>query len=116
MIITVLKSKLHRARVTGTDIDYEGSIAIDTELIAQANMFVHEYVDIYNVTTGARFSTYIIPGSPGEISLNGAAARLVMKGDTIIIASYTQIESDDAATWKPTIVLLDTNNKPTSPR
>lgn len=113
MTIEVLKSKLHRAAVTGADLDYEGSISIDTELRRAANMFPHERVDIYNVTNGARFSTYVIEGGPGEIALNGAAARLVMPGDRIIIASYTTIDSSEAETWVPTVVLLDEKNRVT---
>jgi aspartate 1-decarboxylase len=113
MLLTLLKAKLHRATVTGADLDYEGSISIDTELVAKANMFLYERVDIYNVNNGARFSTYIIPGGPGEICLNGAAARLVMKGDTVIIATYTHIDSADSPDWKPVVVLLDDQNKPT---
>ncbi len=110
MTIEVLKSKLHRATVTGADLDYEGSISIDTELRKAANMYPHERVDIYNVNNGQRFSTYIIEGRPGEIALNGAAARLVMPGDRIIIATYTHIDAADAADWKPTVVLLDECN------
>lgn len=110
MTIEVLKSKLHRATVTGALLDYEGSISIDTELVKAAHMFIHEKVEIYNVNNGARFSTYIIPGKKGEVSLNGAAARLVMPGDRIIIATYTHIDSSESDQWNPVVVLLGDNN------
>lgn len=111
MQIEVLKSKLHRATVTGADLHYEGSISIDCDLIKAAGMFVHERVDIYNVTNGERFSTYIIPGKTGEIALNGAAARRVMAGDFVIIASYAHIDAEQAHEWKPTVVLLNDQNR-----
>ncbi|NLK91743.1 MAG: aspartate 1-decarboxylase [Bacteroidales bacterium] len=110
MKIEVLKSKLHRACVSGADLHYEGSISIDSKLLKAANMYVYERVDIYNINNGQRFSTYIIEGKEGEIALNGAAARLAMPGDRIIIATYTQIETDLASKWKPVVVLLDENN------
>lgn len=110
MCITVLKAKLHRATVTDANLDYEGSISIDTELCNAAGMHRYEKVDVLNVNNGARFSTYIIPGKRGEICLNGAAARLAAKGDTVIIVSYTQIEESLADGWKPTVILLDKNN------
>ncbi|GIV37943.1 MAG: aspartate 1-decarboxylase [Cyclobacteriaceae bacterium] len=108
---TLLKSKIHRAVVTGSDLNYEGSIAIDTALCQAANLAEFEKVDIYNIHTGARFSTYVIPGGPGEISLNGAAARLVQPGDRIIIASYVQVEEKDIMNFKPTVVLVNEHNK-----
>lgn len=110
MCITVLKAKLHRATVTDANLNYEGSISIDTELCKAAGMHRYEKVDVLNVNNGARFSTYIIPGKRGEICLNGAAARLAAKGDTVIIVSYTQIEESLADGWKPTVILLDKNN------
>lgn len=113
MQIEVLKSKLHRATVTGADLNYEGSISIDSSLVRRANMHFNEKVDIYNINTGARFSTYIIPGKKGEISLNGAAARLVACGDKVIIVTYTWIDSSEAERWKPTVVLLGEENVPT---
>lgn len=110
MCITVLKAKLHRATVTDANLNYEGSISIDTELCKAAGMHRYEKVDVLNVNNGARFSTYIIPGKRGEICLNGAAARLAAKGDTVIIVSYTQIEESLADGWKPTVILLNKNN------
>lgn len=110
MQIEVMKSKLHRATVTGADLEYEGSISIDTELYKAAGMFRYEKVDIYNINTGARFSTYIIDGKKGEMCLNGAAARLVMAGDKIIVVTFTRIDSAEADGWKPVVVLLDDQN------
>ncbi len=112
MTITVLKSKLHRATVTDANLEYEGSISIDTELCRKAGMHNYERVDVLNVNNGARFSTYIIPGKKGEICLNGAAARMAQKGDKVIIVTYTTIQEDEADTWKPNVVLLDENNSP----
>ncbi len=114
MYRTLLKSKIHRAVVTGSDLNYEGSIAIDTALCKAANLVEFEKVDIYNIHTGARFSTYVIPGKSGEISLNGAAARLVQPGDRIIIASYAQIEESEIGMHKPVVVLVDEQNQPYS--
>jgi aspartate 1-decarboxylase len=111
MYRTLLKSKIHRAVVTGSDLNYEGSIAIDTALCQKANLIPFEKVDIYNIHTGARFSTYVIPGKPGEISLNGAAARLVQPGDRIIIASYVQVAESDIRDFKAVVVLVDEQNK-----
>ena len=110
MILTVLKSKIHRAVVTGADLNYEGSIAIDRKLIKAANINEFEKVDIYNINSGARFSTYVIPGIDGEISLNGAAARLVQKDDLIIIACYAQIDEKEIKSFKPKIVFVDDKN------
>jgi aspartate 1-decarboxylase len=113
MRVTLLKAKLHRAVVTGADLHYEGSIAIGPELIRAAGLLPWERVDIYNVTNGQRFSTYVIPGrTRGEILVNGAAARLVQPGDQVIIAAYADFEVDEARTHRPTVVLLDAENRP----
>ncbi|MGQ9644519.1 MAG: aspartate 1-decarboxylase [Ignavibacterium sp.] len=111
MMITMLKSKIHRARVTDSDLNYEGSIAIDVKLMKAASLYEFEKVDIYNINNGERFSTYVIKGKPGEISLNGAAARLVQKGDLIIIASYIQILESEVKSYIPKIVLVDEKNR-----
>lgn len=111
MILTMLKCKLHRATVTGADLDYEGSVSICPELIAAAGLLVWERVDIYNINNGARFSTYVIEGAPGEICLNGAAARMAQKGDKVIIAAYCQLEQSEAATHIPKAILVDAANK-----
>lgn len=110
-MITMLKSKIHRARVTGSDLNYEGSISIDVKLMKAASLNEFEKVDIYNINNGERFSTYVIKGKPGEISLNGAAARLVQKGDLIIIASYIQILESEVKSYIPKIVLVDEKNR-----
>ncbi len=110
MIRTMLKSKIHRARVTGANLEYEGSIAIDTSLCNLADLKLYEKVDIYNISTGARFSTYVIPGEDGEICLNGAAARLVQKNDLVIIASYSGYNEDELAGYKPKVILVDSEN------
>ena len=108
---TMLKSKIHRATVTGADMNYEGSIAIDKKLIEAANLLEFERVDIYNINSGARFSTYVILGDEGEISLNGAAARLVQPGDLVIIASYAEYEENELKTHNPKIVFVDERNR-----
>ena len=105
MEITVLKAKLHRATVTDANLNYEGSISIDTELCKKAGMHTWEKVDILNVNNGERFSTYIIPGKKGEICLNGAAARLVSIDDIVIIIAYAQVTPEEAKTFKPTVVI-----------
>src|SRR5262245_13845735 len=107
MQLTLLKSKIHRARVTGAVLDYEGSISISPDLIEAAGFVPWERVDIYNVTTGARFSTYVIVGEPGDICLNGAAARLVQPGDLVIIAAYAGFSQAEAKDHVPTVVLVD---------
>lgn len=112
MQINVLKSKLHRATVTDANLNYEGSISIDTDLIKLAGMHNYEKVDIYNINNGARFSTYIIPGKKGEFCLNGAAARMAQKGDKIIIVTFTWIDEEKADEWVPNVVLLDDENNP----
>jgi len=112
MMITLLKSKIHRARVTGALLDYEGSISLCPDLAAAAGILPWERVDIYNITTGSRFSTYMIPGSPGEVCLNGAAARLVQPGDLIIIAAYCSLPAEEAGKHHPRIVFVDEENRP----
>jgi aspartate 1-decarboxylase len=110
----MFKSKIHRAVVTGADLNYEGSITIDSELLRLADILPYEKVDIYNITNGERFSTYVIPGEPGsgEICLNGAAARKVQKGDIIIIVSYCELEEEEVKNFQPIVVLVDEKNKP----
>ena len=110
MNITLLKSKIHRATVTGADLDYEGSIAIDTQLLKVANLREFERVDIYNCNNGERFSTYIILGEPGQVCLNGAAARKVLPGDEVIIAAYTSMTECEADKFSPTVVMVNKDN------
>jgi aspartate 1-decarboxylase len=110
---TMLKSKIHRARVTRCNVDYEGSITIDKELTEAADLLPYEKVDVLNINNGARFHTYVIEGErgSGEICLNGAAARLVAKGDIVIILSYHVIADDEAATTTPRLVYVDSENR-----
>jgi aspartate 1-decarboxylase len=112
MNITMLYSKLHRATVTDANLNYVGSITIDTELIKAANMRVGQKIDIVNVNNGERFSTYIIPGDAGkrDICLNGAAARKVHKGDKIIIIAYASMTEKEADEYKPKVVILNDDN------
>jgi aspartate 1-decarboxylase len=104
----LLKSKIHRARVTATDKTYEGSITVDTELLAAADIVPHERVQVVNVTTGERFETYAIAGDDGEVCLNGAAARLAEPGDIVIIMSYARYAEDEH--HDPSIILVDEMN------
>lgn len=106
MIRTLMKSKIHRVAATQTDINYNGSITIDRELAVQADLLENERVDIYNVNTGARFSTYVIHGPAGVIGVNGAAARLVQKGDLLIIVSYAQYTEEECRSHAPTVVCV----------
>ena len=108
---TLMKSKIHRATVTGADLNYEGSISVDTALCDAARLVPYERVEIYNVNNGARFNTYVIPGTKGQICLNGAAARLVAKGDIIIIASYADFEDQECLGFKPHKVFVDQDNQ-----
>ena len=107
---TMLKSKIHRAHVTEVNIDYEGSITIDKKLMQEANILPYEQVQVLNINNGARFETYAIEGESGEICLNGAAARLAVIGDTIIILSYCSVEDDEARDFTPKLVYVDARN------
>ena len=110
---TMLKSKIHRARVTRCNVDYEGSITIDKDLIEAADLLTYEKVDVLNINNGARFHTYVIEGErgSGEICLNGAAARIVAKGDIVIILSYHVVTDDEAVTATPRLVYVDSENR-----
>jgi aspartate 1-decarboxylase len=96
--------------VTDADLDYEGSISIDPELCRAARLHPYERVDVYNCNNGERFSTYVIIGGPGEVCLNGAAARLVQPGDVVIIACYGELDESSAAGHLPTLVYVDGDN------
>lgn len=111
MKIDVLYSKIHRATVTDADLNYEGSVSIDTALIKKAKMFVNQKVDIVNCNNGARFSTYIIEGKKGEVCLNGAAARLVHKGDKVIVIAYGSIDIEKVEKHKPHVIFVDEKNR-----
>jgi len=108
----MLKSKIHRARVTQLDIDYEGSVTIDKRLMREADILPYEKVEVLNLNNGARFSSYAIEGKEGsgELCLNGAAARLAAKGDTVIILSYRYIEDDEAHSFMPKLIYVDAQN------
>ncbi|SHF34004.1 L-aspartate 1-decarboxylase [Bacteroides luti] len=110
MMIEVMKSKLHRVRVTEADLNYMGSITIDEDLMDAANLIANERVHIVDNNNGERFSTYIIKGErgTGKICLNGAAARKVQVGDIIIIMSYAMMDFEEAKSFKPTVVFPDT--------
>lgn len=110
MRVTLLKSKIHRATVTDANLNYEGSISIDPKLCEAAHLSPFERVEIYNCSNGERFATYVIHGGPGEICLNGAAARLVHKGDLVIIAAYADFEQSEAFGYKPQLVMVDDKN------
>ncbi len=115
MFTTLLKSKIHRATITDANLNYVGSITIDSELMRRANLVAYEKVDIANVNNGERFETYVIegPANSGVIALNGAAARKGHKGDLIIILSYALYDSAEAAAHKPIAVHVDAANRPT---
>ncbi len=109
---TLMKSKLHHARVTQADLHYVGSITIDRELMEAADLLENEKVQVVVLETGARLETYVIADSPGSrtICLNGAAARLAQPGDTVIIISYAELDDREAKAWVPTVLVLDEHN------
>lgn len=112
---TMMKSKIHRATVTGADINYVGSITLDPVLMELADIKEHEQVHVLDIDNGARFETYAILGGPGDVVLNGAAARLVQPGDRVIVITYAQYEEAELARYAPTVVHVDGQNRPTSP-
>jgi aspartate 1-decarboxylase len=114
----MLKSKIHRARITGLNIEYEGSITIDKRLMQEADILPYEQVQVLNINNGARFTTYAIEGrrESGDICLQGAAARLARKGDTIIILAYSQVADSEAEIFAPKLVYVDARNRITSIR
>src|SRR5258706_14232643 len=112
MLVTLMKAKLHRATVPQAAMDYEGSTANDRDLLDASDILPHEQVDVLNITTGARFTTYAIAAPRGSrvIGVNGAAARLVQTGDKVIIVAYCQMPAEEARNYAPTVVLLDDAN------
>ncbi|WP_350342721.1 aspartate 1-decarboxylase [Proteinivorax tanatarense] len=112
MLLTMFKSKIHKATVTEADLNYVGSVTIDSELLKASNILPHEKVQVVNNNNGARLETYVIKGEPGSktICLNGAAARLVQPGDNVIIISYCQVDEKEAKEHEPTIVFVDDDN------
>jgi aspartate 1-decarboxylase len=113
MYRTMLRSKIHRAVVTGADLQYEGSITIDTDLMRAAGLVEFEQVQVADIENGARLETYVLAGEAGTgiIRMNGAAARLVGVGDHIIIMAYAQVEEPLPSDWQPAIVLVDDSNR-----
>jgi aspartate 1-decarboxylase len=111
----MLKSKIHRATVTGADLHYVGSISIDRELLRRADIREHEQVAVLDIDNGARFETYAIEGEPGEVCLNGAAARLVNPGDRVIVLTYGDYEDAELDDYEPTVVHVDTANRAVDP-
>ncbi len=118
MLLKLLKSKIHRATVTRADLNYEGSISIDTALMKAAGLLPHEAINIWNVTNGERLETYVIPGeeNSGEIGVNGSAARRVQPGDLLILAAFCQLEQTEAESHQPTVVFVDAGNRVVSTR
>ena len=112
MIRTMLKSKIHRATVTGSDLNYVGSITVDADLLDAAEMLEYEMVHVLDIDNGNRFETYTIAGArgSGEITINGAAARLVHTGDTVILVSYASYEEAELARYEPIVVHVDADN------
>jgi aspartate 1-decarboxylase len=109
----MLKSKIHRATVTGSDLHYVGSITVDADLLEAADILEHELVHVLDVDNGARFETYTIAGQrgSGEIKINGAAARLVHTGDTVIVVSYAEYEKEELEMYEPVVVHVNEDNE-----
>ncbi|TVP66827.1 MAG: aspartate 1-decarboxylase [Nitriliruptor sp.] len=110
---TLMKSKIHRARVTAADLHYVGSITIDEDLMVAADLLPNEKVQVVDIDNGARLETYVIPGAAGsgDMCLNGAAARLVQPGDLVIVVSYAEFEDAEARAFEPTVVMVDDQNR-----
>ncbi len=108
---TFLRSKIHRATVTSADREYEGSISIDRALCKASSLLEAEQVDVYNITNGSRFTTYVIYGEPGQIQINGAAAHLVSPGDMVIIAAYCQLRTDEISSHRAVVIQVDAKNQ-----
>ena len=112
MLRTILLSKIHRATITETDLKYVGSITIDKDLLDESGILINEKVEIFDIENGNRFETYVIEGKAGSgvIGINGAAARLVHRGDKVIIVNYGQMSENEIKNHKPTILVMDENN------
>jgi aspartate 1-decarboxylase len=113
MLRQMLKSKIHRATVTGCDVDYVGSVTIDTDLLEQADILPNELVHVWDITNGARMVTYALEGEPGSgtVQINGAAALLANVGDRVIVASYADYDEGDLETYSPVVVHVDDDNR-----
>jgi aspartate 1-decarboxylase len=114
MYRNMLRSKIHRATVTGADLQYEGSVTIDGDLLERADIIPHQEVEIWNVTNGERFRTYALRGQPGSgvVCINGAAAHKARKGDLVIIATFGWMAETEARAWDPKLVFVDAQNRP----
>jgi aspartate 1-decarboxylase len=110
----MMKSKVHRATVTDANLHYVGSITLDTTLMELADIRENEQVHVLDIDNGARFETYVIPGGPGDVCLNGAAARLVQPGDRVIVITYADYEDAELDEYEPRVVHVDTDNRPVS--
>jgi aspartate 1-decarboxylase len=109
----MMKSKIHRATITGADLAYVGSITLDPRLMELADLMEHEQVHVLDIDNGARFETYVIRGGPGDVIVNGAAARLVHTGDKIIVISYAHYNESELEKYQPIVVHVDEENRPT---
>ena len=111
---TMLKSKIHRATVTATDLNYEGSLTVDQELLDAADILPNEQIHVWDVTNGTRLVTYALPGDRGTgvVQVNGAGAHLIKPGDLVIIATFTEMKTREARKYQPTVVLVGENNRP----
>ncbi|QEL19783.1 aspartate 1-decarboxylase [Limnoglobus roseus] len=114
MLRTMMKSKIHRAIVTETNLDYEGSLLIDTDLLKAADILPNEQIHVWDVTSGNRLVTYALAGEPGSgvIQVNGGGAHLIKKGDIIIIATFTEMKTKAAKKFQPTIIFVNEKNQP----
>jgi aspartate 1-decarboxylase len=114
MLVRMLKAKIHRATVTEANLEYEGSVTIDSKLLELAGILPYEAVDVYSVTSGSRLTTYTIPAprGSGTVCINGAAAHLIKKGERVILCAYIHMEAEEAAAYHPTVVLVDEANSP----
>ncbi len=113
MNLTLMRAKIHRATITESDLNYEGSISIDSEILKISGILINEKVDVLNINNGERFTTYAIAAKAGsgEIKINGAAARKVQVGDVIIIIAYATMSEEKAKTFQPNVVLLNQQNQ-----
>jgi aspartate 1-decarboxylase len=112
---TMLNGKIHRATVTDADLNYIGSVSIDPLLLKAADILINERVTVLNLMNGARFDTYAIEGTEGQLCLNGAAARLAQVGDLVIVLTYVELEESELASHQPSVVIVDGDNRPVDP-
>jgi len=117
MLVSVLRAKLHRVRVTSTALNYEGSLTVDEALLKRAGLLPHERVLVANLSNGARFETYLLAAAAGsgEVRVNGAAARLARPGDLLIVMAFAWVGPEEAATLEPVVVRVDEHNRPLEP-